>query len=122
MPTSSTRCTAPCEPPCTRPAVADGHCAGHYKRARLGQPVNTPLATRPASPMVVVPVRLPPTLKAAVEVAATRRGIDASTAHREALELWLSTWEDSARAAVDSHRKAAQAGRPAAKRGKRAAR
>ena len=122
MPASSTSCSAPCEPPCTRPAVADGHCAGHYKRARLGQPVNTPLATRHASPMVVVPVRLPPTLKAAVEVAATRRGVDTSTAHREALELWLSAWEDSALAAVDSHRKAAQVGSDAPKRKRRGSR
>lgn len=37
------RCNAPCNPPCTYPARAEGLCIGHYKRKLRGADLTSPL-------------------------------------------------------------------------------
>ena len=92
----ATTCEAPCSPSCTRPAVAGGHCAGHYKRARAGLPIDVPLGRRTArgseaGQLVNLTMRIPPEMRAQVLAEAKVRGVTPSEAGHQGMDLWLKT-------------------------------
>lgn len=75
---------------CGAAAVAKSLCATHYRAQREGRPLHATRASPGTSDAVKVSFRCPEALRAAVEAAAQREGIDASEWWRRAASERLS--------------------------------
>ncbi len=65
-------------PDCGRKHYGRGLCWTHYSRTFKGQDVGAPVRGKPAEPQARVTFRLPATLKALVDQAAEKAGLDPS--------------------------------------------
>lgn len=76
---------------CTKAARARGMCTTHYRRWRREGDLEAPVQERNADdPMSNYTVRLPDSLRAAVEAMAAKAGRDMGAEVRAALEAWTA--------------------------------